>query len=109
MEVIEAIRQVARGKRYLSNKISNVLVDDFIKEGSDAGSPISSLSGREFEVVNLVVVGHTSMEIGDILHISSKTVDTYRQRAMRKLGVEDLASLVRFAVQHGLGSTESGL
>jgi DNA-binding NarL/FixJ family response regulator len=64
--------------------------------------PLSSLSPREREVLQLVVEGKSSKEIARLIHISNKTVDTYRGRVMQKLGVHDLASLMRFAIEHGL-------
>jgi DNA-binding NarL/FixJ family response regulator len=65
-------------------------------------SPLESLSSREREVLQLVVEGKSSAEIADILYLSPKTVETYRSRLMHKLGVSDLPSLVKFAIQHGL-------
>jgi RNA polymerase sigma factor (sigma-70 family) len=61
---------------------------------------LEALSSREHEVLRLVAEGKTSREIADRLSISPKTVDTYRSRLMRKLGVENLAALVKFAIRH---------
>jgi DNA-binding NarL/FixJ family response regulator len=60
------------------------------------------MSGRERQVVILVAQGGTSKEIAKALDLSPKTVDTYRSRIMSKLGVEDLAGLVRFSIRHRL-------
>ena len=60
------------------------------------------MSPREKEVLQLVVEGKSSAEVAEILSLSVKTVDTYRSRLMRKLGISDLPSLVRFAIQHGV-------
>ncbi len=65
-------------------------------------SPLETLSRREREILQLVAEGHSSSEIGKLLSLSSKTVDTYRSRLMQKLGLSDVVSLVKFAIQHGL-------
>jgi len=69
-------------------------------------SPINSLSQREREILKLVADGHSSAEIGSMLHLSPKTVDTYRSRMMQKLHVTDLAGVIKLAIQHGLTSLE---
>jgi PAS domain S-box-containing protein len=65
-------------------------------------SPLARLSGRELQVLQLIVNGHTSAEAGERLDLSPKSVDTYRSRLMAKLGIEDLPALVKFALRHGL-------
>jgi DNA-binding CsgD family transcriptional regulator len=60
------------------------------------------LSSREREILRLVAEGKTSREIAEKLSISPKTVDTYRSRLMRKIGVKNLVDLVKFAIRHGL-------
>ena len=104
MEVISAIRVVHSGKRYLSEKIGDVMIDEYIhnREVVETGSPLSKLSTREREILQLVVEGKSSADIGRTLFISPKTVETYRSRLMQKLGISDLAGLIRFAMQHGI-------
>jgi DNA-binding CsgD family transcriptional regulator len=63
---------------------------------------LGRLSQREREILQLVVDGKTSAEIGAILFLSPKTVESYRSRMMRKLGVSDLPSLIKFALHEGL-------
>jgi RNA polymerase sigma factor (sigma-70 family) len=63
---------------------------------------LQALSPREREVLILVVQGRTSKQIAQVIGVQPSTIDTYRSRIMAKLGIEDLASLVRFAVRHGL-------
>jgi DNA-binding CsgD family transcriptional regulator len=75
-------------------------------DGSKEVSPLERLSPREREILQLVAEGKTSQEIGERLSISSKSVDTYRSRLMRKIGVKDVAGLVKFAIQHGVISLE---
>ncbi|MBT3390039.1 MAG: helix-turn-helix transcriptional regulator, partial [Chloroflexi bacterium] len=67
-------------------------------------SPLEQLSAREREVMHLAIEGKSSAEIATLLHISLSTVNTYRSRLMGKLGVSDIASLVRYAAEHGLMS-----
>jgi DNA-binding NarL/FixJ family response regulator len=103
-EVVHAIHEVLAGRRYLSQSIEETVLEDYIRHRAGAASegPLSALSPREREVLQLVVEGRSSKEIARIVHISAKTVDTYRSRLMHKLGVRDLASLVRFAVANGI-------
>ena len=69
--------------------------------------PLERLSSREREVLNLIVDGEPSAEIARRLSISPKSVGTYRVRLMKKLGVKDLPSLVKFTLQHGLTSVDT--
>jgi DNA-binding NarL/FixJ family response regulator len=108
LEVVEAVRAVYRGERYLSQRIADLLMDASLQklESWIELSPLDGLSAREREILQLVAEGKTSQEIAERLSISSKTVDTYRSRLMRKIGVEDMAGLVKFAIQHGVISLE---
>ena len=108
LEVVDAVREVYRGERYLSQRIADLLTDISFRslENSGETSPLEQLSPREREILQLVAEGKTSQEIGERLSISSKTVDTYRSRLMRKIGVKDVAGLVKFAIQHGVISLE---
>jgi DNA-binding NarL/FixJ family response regulator len=102
-EVVAAVLAVAQGKRYLSSTITESLVERYL-QGGDAEQPpaLTALSSREREVLKLVAEGSSSARIGELLCLSPKTVDTYRSRLMRKLGVSDLAGLVKVAIRHGL-------
>jgi DNA-binding NarL/FixJ family response regulator len=103
-EVVNAIYAVNSGRRYLTRKISQKLVEDYIKKNRTIlfNNPLFDLSIREKEVLQLVVEGKTSAEVADILCISVRTVNTYRYRVMEKLGINDITGLVRFAIQNGL-------
>jgi DNA-binding NarL/FixJ family response regulator len=107
-DVVNAVRAVREGKRYLSEKIADAILDDFIHQRSLAGSesPISRLSKRERHILQLVVEGKSSSEIGSQLFLSPKTVETYRSRIMHKLSINDVPGLVKFALQHGLTALE---
>ena len=100
-EVVDAIRVVRAGRRYLSQKIASTVLDDYISERGRA-SPLDSLSPRERQILQLVAEGRSSAEAATMLFLSPKTVDTYRSRMMQKLGICDLPSLVKFAIQHGV-------
>jgi DNA-binding NarL/FixJ family response regulator len=107
IEVVNAVRAVHVGHRYLSQKISDRLVDDYVcQRQAAAKSPLARLSPREREVLQLVVEGKSSAEIADDLSLSVKTVETYRVRLMNKLDIGDLPGLVKFAIQHGLTPLE---
>ena len=108
IEVVKAVRAVHIGHRYLSQKLSDLLIEDYARQYLDNNEVIllARLSPREKEVLQLVVEGKSSAEIADILSLSVKTVDTYRSRLMHKLDISDLPSLVKFAIQHGLTPLE---
>ena len=99
-EIVAAARTVMAGGRYLSRDLAHL--DGASATRADGRGPLDRLSAREREVLQLVVEGHSSAEIAAIVHLSPKSVDTYRSRLMKKLGVSDLAALVKFAVEHGL-------
>jgi DNA-binding NarL/FixJ family response regulator len=100
-EVVEAIRALRAGKRYLSHRITETVIDDYLRDGSNL-SPLDSLSLRERDVLQLVVEGRTNALIAQSLSLSPKTVETYRARIMKKLKVHDTVELVKFAMRHGL-------
>jgi DNA-binding NarL/FixJ family response regulator len=108
LEVVEAVRAVYRGERYLSQQIADLLTVSLSinSEASNEAGPLERLSQREREILQLVAEGKTSQAIANLLSISPKTVDTYRSRLMHKIGVNDMAGLVKFAIQHGVISLE---
>jgi DNA-binding NarL/FixJ family response regulator len=103
-EVVDAIRSVYKGKRYLSEKISGIVIDEYVKnrQSDESKSPLARLSQREREILQLLAEGKTNGEIAGILFVSPKTIETYRSRLMHKLSINDLPSLVKFAILHGL-------
>ena len=104
-ELVNAIRIVQSGQRYLSQKIADTVVDDYLLESRAAG-PLDALSTREREVLQLVAEGHSSAQVAAMLSLSPKSIETYRSRLMQKIGVSDLPSLVKFSIHHGLISLE---
>ena len=107
-EVVKAVRSVSKGIRYLSQRISETLIEDYINrsEFTIPENPLDQLSGREREILQLVVEGKTSAEISTRLYLSPKTVDTYRSRIIHKLKVKGLPGLIKFAIRHGITSLE---
>lgn len=104
-ELLAAVRTVHAGRRYLSQKIAETVVDDYIRE-RHAASPLDSLSARERQILQWIAEGKSSAETARALCLSPKTVETYRSRMMKKLGIADFPALVRFAIQHGLTPLE---
>lgn len=110
-EVLAALRSVAAGERYLPPHLASPVVAAMLQSrqqqngrhgAAPAESPLAALSLRERQVMQALCEGRSSAEIAATLAVSSKTVDTYRARLMGKLGVRDLASLVRLAMREGL-------
>src|SRR6266545_2049588 len=96
------VRAAYAGRQYFSPKIAVALAGKRYL----GVSPLDRLSEREHEILQLTVEGRSSAQIAHILMLSPKTVETYRSRIMRKLGLHDLPNLVKFAIQHGLTSLE---
>ena len=100
--LLEAIEIVMEGERFLHPKAASVLMASIAGESKKEEQKIDALSDRELEVVRLTALGFTSRESGLKLHISPKTVDTYRTRAMEKLEIDQRSELIRFALKSGL-------
>jgi len=103
-ELVEAIRAVHGGQRYLSPRVADVVIDDYAGDGK--ADLLEKLSTREREVLQLLAEGRTGAEIAQRLVLSQKTVETYRARLVEKLGIRDVAGLVKFAIQRGLVSLD---
>jgi len=99
-ELIDAIRAANRGSNYISSGVSQVLTGHhFIQQ---AQNPLNRLSPREYEVTCLIIAGQSTKEIAANLHTSIKTIEKQRRDAMRKLEVDNIASLVRICLELGL-------
>jgi DNA-binding NarL/FixJ family response regulator len=102
-EVLDAIRAVGRGDRYLPPRVSGFVVDEIVREnGTGNGDSLGVLSKREREVFALLVRGLGNDGVARQLCISVKTVETHRARILKKLRVHSIADLVRFAARRGL-------
>ena len=106
-ELVQAIQAVAVGGRYLSPRIADVVVDDYVKRlSTTVDSPLSGLTGREREVLQLVAEGKSTKEIALELHVSTKTIEANRRQIMEKLDVHSVAELTKCAVREGLTTLE---
>lgn len=99
-ELLPAIDAVAAGRRYFGPQVSELALKALADDAP--ANPFATLSPRERQIVTMVVNGMSSAAIGNELHLSPKTVDTYRSRLMTKLGVSGVTALVRLAVREGL-------
>ena len=106
-ELIIAIRTVTAGKIYLSPAITDVVVENYIRNSAETqDSAFSLLSQREREVLQLLAEGKTTKQIALQLYISPKTVEGHRLRLMTKLNIDNVAMLTKYAIQEGLTSSE---
>ena len=101
-ELLTAIRQVRRGRKYLSSDITGTVVDGYVNREVVDTSAQNLLGAREREVLQLIAEGLTSGEIASRLHISTNTVDTHRRNLMKKLDLHSVAELTKYAVREGL-------
>jgi DNA-binding NarL/FixJ family response regulator len=99
-ELIHCILGVANDERYISSEATAILLR--VDESKSNAGPLSQLTDREIEIVKLIAEGHSNKEIGDKLFISHRTVDTHRTNLMGKLGVHNVAGIVKFAIVNGL-------
>ncbi len=102
-ELLLAIHRVASGHHYLSSSLSERALDIYIRQlEANPADPYDLLTNREREILNLVINGNTSAAIAERLYISRRTVEVFRANIMRKIGVRNQTSLIRYALQRGL-------
>ena len=106
-ELATAIRTVMDGKTYLSPAMAELIVDNFVRKtpGQD-DSAFSVLTNREREVLQLLAESSTTKQAARQLHISSKTVETHRLKIMKKLNIDNMVALTKYAVREGLTSLD---
>jgi DNA-binding NarL/FixJ family response regulator len=102
-ELIKAIQQIAKGKRYLSPEVADSV---FIYLQTNTKHKKNRLSIREREVLQMISEGKTSKEIAACLNISESTIETHRRKIMDKLNIRNIAELTKFAVREGLTTLE---
>jgi two-component system invasion response regulator UvrY len=100
-QLVKAIRRVLEGGRYLSDSAAESLALR-LASGARNRSPVDALSNREIQVLRHLALGQTVREIAEAYHLSTKTVDTYRLRLLKKLNLRNNAELSRFAIQNRL-------
>ena len=103
-ELLQAIATLRAGRRHLGQGVAELAARALAEGAGD--DPFASLSVRERQVVTMVVDGHSSNDIATALHLSPKTVDSYRSRLMAKLGAAEVTALVKLALRHGLISND---
>lgn len=102
-ELARAIRAVATNQTYLSPKIGEVVIKDYVRHLSmNTSSPFSILTPRECEVLQLLAEGKNTKEIASSLHVSVKTVETHRNKIMEKLDIRSIAELTKYAIRERL-------
>ena len=103
-ELFVAVRTIFKGQRYLSPRNAQLLLNSLLSDTpkDSADDPYTLLSSREREVLKLLVRGYSMSQIGDILKLSVKTVDTYKTRLMEKLNCTQKSQLVEYALKYGL-------
>jgi two-component system invasion response regulator UvrY len=104
-DLMSAIDAAVQGRKHLGADVAELALQIYTQQGSD--DPLSTLSPRERQIITMVVEGQSSAEIGMVLHLSPKTVATYRSRLMSKLGVSDVPGLVRLAIRCKLIDAEA--
>ena len=106
-ELVQGIRVVAGGNIYLSPRITDVVVDDYKgRLSKTADTPLSILTNREHEVLQLLAEGKSTKQIALELHVSVKTIEANRRQIMEKLNIHSVAELTKYAIREGLTSLE---
>jgi DNA-binding NarL/FixJ family response regulator len=98
-QLVTAFERIVRGGRYISEALAERLA---VAAGGETGAPHDRLSDREFEVMRGIASGESVSEIAERIHLSVKTVSTYRARLLDKMGMASNAELTRYAIQNGL-------
>ncbi|MEA2191280.1 MAG: hypothetical protein QOI73_1401 [Solirubrobacteraceae bacterium] len=98
--LVAAVRAVARGEPFMTNAAERSLVREWMED--DSSGPVEPLTLREREVLKLIAEAHTNREIGEVLHLAEKTIESHRANLLRKLGMRDRVELVRYAIRRGL-------
>ena len=102
-ELLKAIREVMRGRKYLSPGIAGTVVDSYLGRGVKMEPGASAaLAPKQRQVLQLVAEGHTSRQIAELMSISEKTVEAHRRNIMTRLDVHNVAELTKYAVREGI-------
>ena len=103
-DLIEAIRAVSEGKAFFSPEISNILVEDYVREMKKRGAEDSYelLTPREREILQMLAGGKSNKDIATVLNLSLYTVETHRRNLQDKLNLHSLAELILYAVRKGI-------
>jgi DNA-binding NarL/FixJ family response regulator len=99
-ELVEAIRKVSKGGKYITSSLAESLAKILIKE--EQGLPHTILSDREYQVLLMISSGKKIKEIANELSLSIKTISTYRTRMLEKMNMKTNAELIRYSIKHEL-------
>lgn len=105
-ELSRALEAVADNQRYLSPRITDVVIEDYVRPGSELAENTTKLTSRDRQMIQMLAEGKTIKQIALALHISPKTADASRRKIMLKLNVTSIADLVKYAVREGITSLE---
>jgi DNA-binding NarL/FixJ family response regulator len=99
-KVLVAIRRILQGEVYLSDRLTNTMLQQYVRGASPAkSSPLVSLTDRELEVFRLIGEGHGTRQIADELHLSVKTIESYQAHIKEKLALRNARELVQHAIE----------
>jgi DNA-binding NarL/FixJ family response regulator len=107
--LVNAVKAVSRGERFLTPKVSEIVVEGFLKarsrhrQGESAGA---ATTPREIEIIRLLTEGKTNKETAAHLGITVRTVETHRAKIMLKLGLHSLTELIHYAMRHGIAKVQ---
>jgi two-component system nitrate/nitrite response regulator NarL len=107
-ELARAIESVNAGEAFFSPSVAQIALNQYLTDSDDT-KPLAKLSGRESEVVALIAEGKSNKEIAMHLGIGVRTIETHRERIMRKLDIHSVAGLTKFAISNGLISMDESL
>ncbi len=102
-----AIKAVTQGNTYLSPSVSRTVVESYLERSTAQAGVLDPLTARQREILKLIAEGKNTKEVAHILDISAKTVEAHRAQLMERLGIFEVAGLVRYAIRSGLVSAES--
>lgn len=105
-QLIEAIETVYAGKKYLSDEITEVLIDDYLNKGDSIDDDTEDLTEREMDVLILLAEGSTTRDISEQLFVSVKTVGTHKQNILKKLKLKSTVDIVKYALKKGIISLD---
>ena len=100
-DLIKAIRTVYRGEAYLYPNATKLLLEEYMKKSDANKDELNKLTGREQEVLSYLAKGYTNREIGEMLFLSVKTIESYKSKIMEKLQLKTRPDLVKFAAKNG--------
>jgi DNA-binding NarL/FixJ family response regulator len=105
-EIEHALAAVLRGETYLTPRVSKYIVDGYLRSTEAESSSFTVLTSRQRQLLQMIAEGHSTKETAFRLKLSIKTVESHRARIMERLGIHDVAGLVRYAIRNGLISSD---